>query len=108
MLEVSPADVAEWIALPASERPRLIDCREADEIAICQIPGTEWVPLGDFPLRREMLVTDAERGVVVVCHHGMRSLRGARFLRSIGVNAFSMKGGVEAWAELIDPQMRRY
>jgi rhodanese-related sulfurtransferase len=39
----------------------------------------------------------------------MRSLRGTSILRAQGVeNAFSMKGGIEAWAERIDPEMPRY
>ena len=58
---------------------------------------------------REKLLARNERGVVVYCHHGVRSLRATHFLRSIGVaNAFSMKGGIEEWAERIDPEMPRY
>lgn len=104
--EISPAALAEWIDLPADQRPRVIDCREEDEIAICQIAGSEWIPLGEFPARHHALAS--EQGVVVICHHGMRSLRGARFLRSVGINAFSMRGGIHAWATQIDPEMARY
>jgi adenylyltransferase/sulfurtransferase len=108
-LELTPADVARWIQLPAGQRPRLIDCREEDELAICQIAGNEWFPLGLFPALREKLVARNERGVVVYCHHGMRSLRAASFLRSIGVeNAFSMSGGIDVWARDIDPDVPRY
>lgn len=108
-LEVSPADVAGWIGLPPGQRPRLIDCREQDELAICQIQGNEWVPLGTFPESLSKLTADTGRGVVVYCHHGMRSLRAANFLRSHGVEmAFSMSGGIEEWACLIDPEMARY
>ncbi len=106
--EISPAAMAEWIDLPASERPRVIDCREEDEIAICQIKGSEWIPLADFPAKSAALTENGGHGVVVVCHHGMRSLRGARFLRSAGINAFSMRGGVDAWATQIDAGMARY
>ncbi len=108
-LEVSPAEVAEWASLPAGQRPRLIDCREQEELAICQIEGNEWVPLGIFPESLSKLTADTGRGVVVYCHHGMRSLRAANFLRSHGVEmAFSMSGGIEDWARLIDPEMARY
>jgi len=52
---------------------------------------------------------DPSRGVVVYCHHGVRSLRATHFLRSIGVaTAFSMHGGIEAWAERSDPEMPPY
>ncbi len=108
-LEISPQAVAEWSALPPEVRPRLIDCREEDELGICQISGNEWVPLDLFPGVRETLMARNERGVVVYCHHGVRSLRATRFLRSIGVDhAFSMRGGIEEWAAEIDPEMARY
>ena len=108
-MEVRLETVAEWLKLPPDERPRLIDCREEDELAICQIAGNEWVPLGLFPGVREKLKARNERGVVVYCHHGVRSLRATHFLRSIGVeNAFSMSGGIEEWAVQIDPEMARY
>ena len=108
-LEITPAEVAAWVALPPEQRPRLIDCREADELAICQIAGNEWFPLGSFSEAGSRLTADAACGAVVYCHHGVRSLRAMHFLRSLGVeNAFSMKGGIEAWAELIDPEMPRY
>lgn len=108
-MEITPQAVAEWIHLPRDQRPKLIDCREEDELAICQIAGNDWYPLGLFPGVREKLLARNERGVVVYCHHGVRSLRATDFLRSIGVeNAFSMKGGIEEWAELVDPEMPRY
>jgi rhodanese-related sulfurtransferase len=108
-MEVTPAEVARWVHLPPAERPRLIDCREEDELAICQIAGSEWFPLGLFPALREKLAARNERGVVVYCHHGMRSLRAAALLRSIGVeNAFSMSGGIDAWSREIDPLVLRY
>lgn len=108
-LEISPEAVAEWIHLPREARPRLIDCREEDELTICRIAGNEWFPLGIFPGVGEKLTTDDERGIVVYCHHGMRSLRGAAFLRAHGVEkAFSMQGGIDAWSQVIDPAVARY
>lgn len=107
--EITAQAVAEWIHLPRDQRPRLIDCREEDELAICQIAGNEWFPLGIFPTAGTRLTADVARGVVVYCHHGMRSLRATSILRAQGVeNAFSMKGGIETWAELVDPEMPRY
>lgn len=107
--EVTPEAVAEWVRLPREQRPRLIDCREEDELAICRIAGNEWFPLDSFPFAGEKLTADAARGVVVYCHHGMRSLRAAAFLRANGVEkAFSMKGGIDAWSALIEPEMARY
>lgn len=108
-LEILPTAVAAWVHLPAENRPRLIDCREADELAICRIEGHEWIPLQTFPHSLEKLTADTERGVVVYCHHGMRSLRAVSFLRAHGVeNSFSMSGGIDRWSALIDPEVPRY
>lgn len=108
-LEISPQAVAEWLHLPAGQRPRLIDCREADELSICRIEGHEWFPLGSFPTSLEKLCADSGRGVVVYCHHGMRSQRAAAFLRAHGVeNAFSMSGGIDMWSATIDSSVPRY
>lgn len=108
-MEISPEAVAEWIHLPREERPKLIDCREEDELTICRIAGNEWVPLGSFPVSLDKLTAGMNRGVVVYCHHGMRSQRGAAFLRAHGVeNAFSMSGGIDVWSEIIDPSVPRY
>ncbi len=108
-LEISPRAVAEWYGLPADQRPRLIDCREDDELSICSIAGHEWIPLGAFPQMIGKLTANSERGVVVYCHHGMRSQRAAAFLRAHGVeNAFSMSGGIDMWSEIIDGTVPRY
>jgi rhodanese-related sulfurtransferase len=49
------------------------------------------------------------RAVVVYCHHGGRSLQVARFLRGQGFDkAQSMAGGIDEWAETIDPSLPRY
>jgi rhodanese-related sulfurtransferase len=108
-IEISPRAVAEWMHLPRESRPRLIDCREDEELAICAIDGHEWVPLGAFPAKIEALRADSERGVVVYCHHGMRSQRAALFLRAHGVeHAFSMSGGIDMWSDIIDATLPRY
>ncbi len=108
-IEVSPEFVAGWNRLPGNERPLLIDCREQDELAICRIDGHEWIPMGSTPQVLPRIQADSARGVVVYCHHGMRSHRVASFLRAHGVeNAFSMAGGIDAWSALIDPEVPRY
>jgi rhodanese-related sulfurtransferase len=107
--EVTPSEVARWVGLPSDHRPRLIDCREQDELALCEIPGNDWIPLGTFPEVLAKLTADTERGVVVYCHHGMRSLRATAFLRAHGVtHAFSMSGGIDEWSQTIDPSVPRY
>jgi len=108
-MEVGPNRVAQWIGLPADQRPCLIDCRERSEIAICRIAGSEWIPLAEFPGSLERIRDLAGRGVVVCCHHGMRSLHATQFLRARGVEcSFSLAGGIDLWAREIEPSMARY
>lgn len=107
-LEVTPADVAAWLDLPAAERPRLIDCREPEEWDIVHIDGAELIPMGEIPLCIEDL-GNSPNGLVIYCHLGMRSLRATQFLRGHGLaNTFSMGGGIEAWTNEIDPELPRY
>jgi len=108
-METTCAEVAAWAGLPAGERPRLIDCREPDEWDYCRIEGAEHVPLGTIPAKTAALAADSPRGLVVYCHHGMRSLHAVAFLRAHGLEqAFSLTGGIDAWSRAIDPDVPRY
>lgn len=109
-MEVMPAEVAVWHRLSADERPYLVDCREPEEIDICRIEGSVVVRMGEIPGMLERLRSLAdEKGMVIYCHHGMRSLHASSFLRERGVErVFSMAGGIELWARLIDSEMARY
>jgi len=46
---------------------------------------------------------------VVICHHGVRSMRVVHFLTSRGFSKlYNLQGGVNAWAREIDPAMQTY
>ena len=108
-LEVMPAEVAGWHHLPADQRPCLLDCREPEEVDICRIEGSISIPMAEIPAAVERLKDLSGRGLVIYCHHGMRSLHATHFLRERGLtNAFSMVGGIELWARQVDPEMKRY
>lgn len=108
-MEVMPAAVATWQALPPGERPCLLDCRQPEEVAICHLEGSLCIPMAGIPAQLERLQSLADRGIVVYCHHGMRSLQVTAFLRARGLgNCFSMAGGIELWAREIEPGMARY
>jgi rhodanese-related sulfurtransferase len=47
--------------------------------------------------------------IVIHCHHGGRSLQVAHWMRQQGYsNAQSMAGGIDLWAQEIEPGMTRY
>ncbi|MFM7137399.1 MAG: rhodanese-like domain-containing protein [Planctomycetota bacterium] len=93
----------------AAEPFLLLDCREPDEHAISRIAGAVLIPMHTIPERLAELEPQREARIVVHCHHGVRSLRVARFLRQRGfLRAQSMTGGIEAWSLGIDPTTPRY
>ena len=51
----------------------------------------------------------ADAAIVVVCHHGMRSLQVAQFLKQAGLaQVYNLSGGIAAWAAQVDPDMPQY
>ena len=93
----------------AAEPFLLVDCREPDEHDIARIPGAVLLPMATIPERLAMLEAHRSGRIVVHCHHGVRSLRVARYLREHGFSAAqSMAGGIDAWSLEIDPGTPRY
>jgi sulfur-carrier protein adenylyltransferase/sulfurtransferase len=89
------------------ERTLIIDVREPYELEICRIEGAEHIPMRQIPERIDSLARD--KYLLILCHSGARSRRVTEFLRSRGFPAVSnITGGIDAWAEQIDPGMRRY
>lgn len=85
----------------------VVDVREAEELAIAQLPGCTHIPLSQ--LAERWAEVKELRNVVLVCHHGMRSARAAQFLEKNGIqNLAHLGGGLEAWAVEVDPTMARY
>lgn len=87
----------------------LLDCREAEEVAVARIEGALWIPMREIPARLAELGEDHSRPIVVYCHHGGRSRQVTQFLRRQGFrNAQNMTGGIDAWSQLVDPTVPRY
>jgi adenylyltransferase/sulfurtransferase len=87
--------------------PLVIDVREKRENDICKIPTSQLIPLGDLPNRLSELPKD--QTLVMHCHHGGRSGRATAFLLSQGyTKVFNLAGGIHAWSERIDPQVKTY
>jgi rhodanese-related sulfurtransferase len=102
---VSVFQLAEWRQVNAPHR--LLDVREAAELAICGIDNAIHIPMSQVPARLPELPADVP--LVVLCHHGMRSLQVVNFLREAGLaNALNLEGGIDAWATEIDPSVSRY
>ena len=104
-MEVSAEELAG--SLRSDTAPLVVDVREPQEWRICHIEPSVLIPLGTLEAHLEEL--DRGRAIVTVCHHGVRSLRAVERLRAAGFQRVrSLRGGVEQWAERIDPTMPRY
>ena len=104
-VEITPRVLAR--ALNDAAAPVVLDVRQPWEYAIASIPGSQLIPLNELPARLAEL--PRHRSLVTVCHHGARSLGARELLLRAGFPAVrSLAGGVDAWAEDVDPAMRRY
>ena len=82
--------------------------REPWEFSAAHIPGSVLIPMGDVPARA-LQELDPDDRLVILCHHGQRSLNVTAWLRNQGFEqAQSLRGGIDAWASLIDPSVGRY
>jgi rhodanese-related sulfurtransferase len=84
------------------DKPLILDVREDWEVRTARLPDTLHIPMRQVPVRVAELPKDAE--IVVLCHHGVRSLQVANFLAHHGFkNIFNLTGGIDAWAKDVDP-----
>lgn len=106
--EITPVEVKRQ--QDAGEPLHLIDVREPVEFGITKINGAELIPMGTVPASLQRIESLADEGtVVVLCHHGVRSLQVVNWLRQQGVERCqSMAGGIDRWSAEVDPSVPRY
>lgn len=103
--EISPEQAA---ALLKEGKTRLIDVRESWEFEAARIEGSLLMPMGDVPGRAHQEL-DPDEHLVVLCHHGVRSINVTAWLRNQGFEqAQSLRGGIDAWSAEVDPSILRY
>lgn len=85
----------------------LLDVREEWETKLARLENSTHIPTEELQLRVDEL--DPADEIVVYCHHGVRSAAVADYLRRIGyAKAVNLAGGLDYWAQTVDPSMRRY
>ena len=105
-LEITPGEFA--ALRQAGAQYRLIDVREPHEVQIAKIAESEDIPMRSIPGALGELESD-DRPLIVLCHHGERSLQVVCWLREQGIeNCRSLSGGIEQWSRDIDPAIPRY
>jgi len=104
---MTPQQLQERLSDAAAAKPLLLDVREPWEFQICQLPGSRLMPMRTIPARLAELDPQAE--IVVICHHGARSLQAAMFLERAGfARMYNLTGGLDAWARTVETSMPVY
>lgn len=108
-LQIDVTGLRDLIASGASVA--MLDVREPWEHELCHIEHSTLIPLSELPARNRELqaLAGGDAPLVVICHHGGRSMHATLWLRQQGFeNAVNLAGGIDAWASVIDTSMRRY
>jgi rhodanese-related sulfurtransferase len=104
-LEIDIIEAARLLKTPA--QAVLLDVREPYELKFCQVKGSLNIPIAQIPARLAELPRD--RRILAFCHHGWRSLQVTQYLRANNYQLVSnVTGGINAWAESVEPGMKRY
>lgn len=107
MKQITPTELSAWLEDESRPKPVLLDVREPWEFQTCSIAGSVHLPMREVPQRTAEV--DAEAEVVVICHHGGRSMQVALFLEKNGyAKVHNLAGGVDSWAKAVDPAMPVY
>jgi rhodanese-related sulfurtransferase len=86
----------------------LLDVREPWELEKSSLDGSRNIPMGDIPTWAHQEL-DPDDHIVVMCHHGVRSLTVTNWLRQQGFDkAQSVRGGIDGWARTVDPKVPLY
>ena len=103
-MEILPEELQTLLNSP--EKVIVLDVRETWELEKASFNLCLNIPLNHLPNRLHEIPEDCF--VVTICHHGMRSMRAACYLKSQGKNVRSLKGGIDYYARCIDPRIPVY
>jgi rhodanese-related sulfurtransferase len=105
--QIQPQQLQEWLADASRHPPVLLDVREPWEFEVCHLPGSLHMPMSSLASKADELDPDSD--IVVICHHGARSVQVAAGLARRGFTRLhNLSGGVDAWARQIEPAMATY
>jgi len=105
--EMEPAEAEKQLS---SKQAVLLDVREPEEFAVAHLENSLLIPMQSIPpqLQRIEQMAD-ENTLLVLCHHGVRSLQVVAWLRGQGIeNCYSVTGGIDRWSRELDPSVPRY
>ncbi len=102
---ISPKDLA--TLLQADKTVKLVDVRSREEFEAVKIAGS--VLLSQDVMRELMASGSNTNPIVVIDHAGKNGLDAAAYFMGHGLqNVRCLLGGLDAWAQEVEPTMRRY
>lgn len=102
--EISVSDLK--ALLDQGARFELIDVRTPAERQLAVIEGSRLFDQGVYDHLLEM---NLDTPLVFHCHHGDRSRAAAEHFRQRGfTNVANVRGGIDAWSQLVDSSVPRY
>jgi len=102
---ISPKELGEL--LQKDKSVKLVDVRSREEFEAVHIEGS--VLLSQDVMRELMATGSNTNPVVVVDHAGKNGLDAAAYFMGHGLqNVRCLRGGIDAWAQEVDPKVRRY
>ena len=105
MFPRTKTELAAWLG--QADAPVVLDVREPWEVATASLPGSLPIPMREIPGRLAEL--PAQRPIVCLCHHGMRSAQVGMFLERQGFDGvINLTGGIDAWSRDVDPSVPTY
>jgi rhodanese-related sulfurtransferase len=102
---IDAKDLAQW--RKQDQSLLLVDIRSRDEFNAVHIDGS--VLLSQTIMQQLMAEGTNTRPIVVIDHQGKNSLDAAAYFTGHGLqNVRCLRGGIDAWAQEVDPKVRRY
>jgi len=102
---ISPAELAEL--LQKDPAVKLVDVRSREEFEAVNIAGS--VLLSQAVMQQIMGSGSNTSPIVVIDHAGKNGLDAAAYFMGHGLqNVRCLRGGIDAWAQEVDPTLRRY
>jgi rhodanese-related sulfurtransferase len=87
--------------------PYLLDVRTQNEYEFAQIEGAHLIPLQELAERTDEIPRD--KALVIMCHHGVRSLHAAMYLETEGFSEiYNLSGGIDQWSRSVDSSVPLY
>lgn len=90
-----------------NHQPLLLDVREPWEWEKCHLADSLLIPMREVSQQLDRL--DKTQEIVIICHHGIRSMQVARYLELSGFEqVINLQGGIDAWAKQVDQSVALY